>query len=52
MPAAAVIPAPIAYIKVVAVKKLVVGFLLRTAGPHYVRVSGTASASSRKPLLR
>ena len=36
MPAAAVIPAPIAYIKVVAVKKLVVGFLLRTAGPPYV----------------
>ena len=33
MPAAAVIPAPIAYIKVVAVKKLVVGFLLRTTGP-------------------
>ncbi len=31
MPAAAVIPAPIAYIKVVAVKKLVVGFLLRAA---------------------
>ena len=29
MPAAAVIPAPIAYIKVVAVKKLVVGFLVR-----------------------
>ncbi len=28
MPAAAVIPAPIAYIKVVAVKKLVVGFLV------------------------
>ncbi len=27
MPAAAVIPAPIAYIKVIAVKKLVVGFL-------------------------
>ena len=27
MPAAAVIPAPIAYINVVAVKKLVVGFL-------------------------
>ena len=27
MPAAAVIPAPIAYIKFVAVKKLVVGFL-------------------------
>ena len=32
MPAAAVIPAPIAYIKVVAVKKLVVGFLLRALG--------------------
>ena len=29
VPAAAVIPAPIAYIKVVAVKKLVVGFLVR-----------------------
>ncbi len=27
MPAAAVIPAPIAYIKVVAVKRLVVGFV-------------------------
>ena len=39
MPAAAVIPAPIAYIKVVAVKKLVVGFLSRAIGPHYVRVS-------------
>ena len=33
MPAAAVIPAPIAYIKVVAVKKLVVGFLLGLASP-------------------
>ena len=33
MPAAAVIPAPIAYIKVVAVKKLVVGFLSWAAGP-------------------
>ena len=48
MPAAAVIPAPIAYIKVVAVKKLVVGFLLRLGGPHYVRVSVLTSASSRK----
>ena len=37
MPAAAVIPAPIAYIKVVAVKKLVVGLLLRWAGPHILR---------------
>ena len=33
MPAAAVIPAPIAYIKVVAVKKLVVGFLVIVSGP-------------------
>ena len=33
VPAAAVIPAPIAYIKGVAVKKLVVGFLPRTTGP-------------------
>lgn len=32
MPAAAVIPAPIAYIKVVAVKKLVVEFLVRIVG--------------------
>ena len=32
MPAAAVIPAPIAYIKVVAVKKLVVGFLVVGTG--------------------
>ncbi len=33
MPAAAVIPAPIAYIKVVAVKKLVVGFLVHNLSP-------------------
>ena len=33
MPAAAVIPAPIAYIKVVAVKKLVVGFRSGPVGP-------------------
>jgi hypothetical protein len=41
VPAAAVIPAPIAYIKVVAVKKLVVGFLTRIIGPNLrVRVLG------------
>ena len=45
MPAAAVIPAPIAYIKVVAVKKLVVGFLPCASGPHSVRVSGLSAAS-------
>jgi hypothetical protein len=33
VPAAAVIPAPIAYIKVVAVKKLVVEFWPQSAGP-------------------
>jgi hypothetical protein len=32
VPAAAVIPAPLAYIKVVAVKKLVVGSVYRTVG--------------------
>ena len=52
MPAAAVIPAPIAYIKVVAVKKLVVGFLLRATGPYHVCVSGLLSASSRFGFLR
>ena len=40
MPAAAVIPAPIAYIKVVAVKKLVVGLLWWAAGPSSGRASG------------
>jgi uncharacterized membrane protein SirB2 len=39
VPAAAVIPAPIAYIKVAAVKKLVVRFLVQTAGQRQV-VSG------------
>ena len=38
MPAAAVIPAPIAYIKVVAVKKLVVGFLVWCAWPMAARL--------------
>ncbi len=33
VPAAAVIPAPIAYIKVVAVKKLVVGSQFKLSGP-------------------
>ena len=46
MPAAAVIPAPIAYIKVVAVKKLVVGFLLKMTGPPSGLVSGSTLASS------
>ena len=37
MPAAAVIPAPIAYIKVVAVKKLVVEFRARQSGLDTVK---------------
>ena len=46
MPAAAVIPAPIAYIKVVAVKKLVVGFLSKAAGLCFAGASGSVLASS------
>ena len=41
MPAAAVIPAPIAYIKVVAVKKLVVGFVVVPV-VHFLVLLGTA----------
>ena len=52
MPAAAVIPAPVAYIKVVAVKKLVVGFLLGMIGPHHVCASGSSLASFRESYLR
>ena len=37
MPAAAVIPAPIAYIKVVAVKKLVVGSVFHAVGSPFCR---------------
>ena len=51
MPAAAVIPAPIAYIKVAAVKKLVVGLLLRMAGPPSGRESGQALACCWNALL-
>jgi hypothetical protein len=42
VPAAAVIPAPIAYIKVVAVKKLVVGFLFGSGYETYVEFSDQA----------
>ena len=35
VPAAALIPAPIAYIEVVAVKKLVVGLLVGAIGPTF-----------------
>ena len=53
MPAAAVIPAPIAYIKVVAVKKLVVEFLARAGAPASRRRAPTAPSSHgrRRPSL-
>ena len=41
MPAAAVIPAPIAYIKVVAVKKLVVGFQMTGSGARKSKAEGS-----------
>ena len=44
MPAPAVIPAPIAYIKVVAVKKLVVGLWAR---PGWQSVEMTCAAAAR-----
>ena len=53
MPAAAVIPAPIAYIKVVAVKKLVVEPLGRPGGPAsiVVRVLLDPAPVRLRPLL-
>ena len=48
MPAAAVIPAPIAYINVVAVKKLVVGFLVGALG----RVRKGSSLRRPSAILR
>lgn len=42
MPAAAVIPAPIAYIKVVAVKKLVVESVSHVAGSSYAVSTGVS----------
>ena len=45
MPAAAVIPAPIAYIKVVAVKKLVVEFLVQAAASASRCDTATAPSS-------
>ena len=51
MPAAAVIPAPIAYIKVVAVKKLVVGFLSNVTGPPIGRASGLLLTSFKLAVM-
>ncbi len=49
MPAAAVTPAPIAYIKIAAVKKLVVGYLVRMPGPP---PSGSVCAGATGPSFR
>ena len=54
MPAAAVIPAPIAYIKVVVVKKLVVGSQFLTDGSPpgaYCRLRTAHIPSARSGLL-
>ena len=51
VPAPAVIPAPIAYIKVVAVKKLVVGLRPARPGPNVFSTSGRAGRP-RSPIRR
>ena len=51
MPAAAVIPAPIAYIKVVAVKKLVVGLLGRRGGLSFGMHCAVGPSSQRLRVL-
>ena len=50
MPAAAVIPAPIAYIKVVAVKKLVVEFRGSFGRAHLACLSGHSGSKGPVPL--
>lgn len=50
MPAAAVIPAPIAYLKVAAVKKLVVGPRDRADGPPRGELPSVPAPASRRPL--
>ena len=53
MPAAAVIPAPLAYIKVVAVKKLVVGFQYGPVGrPQGLLLAGLFFFSKTACALR
>ena len=50
MPAAAVTPAPIVYLNVVAVKKLVVEFLYNL-GPGSCRTVGCTSAYKLSPIF-
>ena len=52
MPAAAVIPAPIAYIKVVAVKKLVVESVCRAAGSSLAVLTGVSAVRPAGGLSR
>lgn len=52
MPAAAVIPAPIAYIKVVAVKKLVVESVSRTVGSSLAVFNWRAAGRPAGGLVR
>ena len=52
MPAAAVIPAPIAYIKVVAVKKLVVEFLRRRAAAGSPAAAAASCCHRRRGCQR
>ena len=53
MPAAAVIPAPIAYIKVVAVKKLVVGSRVQASSPCSVAFrSGKVFVKLLRPVSK
>ncbi len=53
MPAAAVIPAPIAYVNIVAVKKLVVGFLVGAVGASLgVRIHCTRRLFQSPPFSR
>ncbi len=51
VPAAAVIPAPIAYIKVAAVKKLVVGSWDRAGGPPRGELPPVPAPVSRRPSM-
>ena len=51
MPAAALIPAPLAYIKVVAVQKVIGGFLSRTTGSPLGCIFGQAWASAWRTCL-
>ena len=52
MPAAAVIPAPIAYIKVVAVKKLVVGSVSQAVGSPLAVSTGMSCGTSCRWFVR